>query len=145
MYVTNAEATGWVYLRLTTMHGSVADVMHDARSADYAGESFVVSREKFKLVQWQTSSRLLLAAGNIVDPSRYNGREWAVRQQWRLGVQVPEGRVTSCLPPASPPLVSFSDGQVEVSRVLDVGFVLDVVVRSLCSRLSEPDLQSFCA
>ena len=81
----------------------------------------------------------------IVDPSRYNVREWAVRQQWRLGVQAPEGRATSCLPPASPPLVSFSDGEAEVSRVLDVGFVLDVVVRSLCSRLSEPDLQSFRA
>ena len=130
------------------MGGTVAGAMHDARSSEHGGESFAVSRKKFKQVQWQTPLRLVVPAGNIVDPSRYNGEQWALRKQRRLGVQPLEGEATSSIwlasslspipQPASPP-------SCDVVRALEAGFVPKILVLNLWSRLSESDRQCFRA
>ena len=129
------------------MDGTVDDAMHGAGSSEHAGESLAVSSKKFEHVQWQTPLRLVVPAGNIVDPSRYKGGELALRKERRLGVQCSEGQATSSIPLA-PPLSRIpqaSPPSFDVVRAIEAGFVPNVLVRNLWSRLSESDRQSFRA
>ena len=128
------------------MRGTEADAVPDVGVADHAGESFAVSRKKFKDVQWQTPLRIVVPAGNIVDPSRYNGQEWAVWKQRRLGVQFSEGRAT-CSMPLAPPLPPIpppaSPPSFDVAKAIQAGFVPNSLVRRLWSRLSEAARECF--
>ena len=88
----------------------------------------------------------MVPAGNIVDPSRYNGQEWAVRKQRRLGVHFSEGQATSSMPlaPPLPPIPPpASPSSLDVAKVIQAGFVPNMLVRRLWSRLSEAARECF--
>ena len=122
-------------------------VVSDGGFAERAGEPFAVSRKKKnKDVPWQTPLRIVVPAGNIVDPSRYNGQEWAVRKQRRLGVHFSEGQATSSMPlaPPLPPIPPpASPASFDVRKAIEAGFVPNILVRSLWSRLSEAARECF--